>query len=584
MVTAGLAGSTVTRYSGIVTSSISPPRVDTEPCRRGPSMRTRGPACSASSRVCGRVAPGPPATTGGPGATLPQTREAALQSSPRVRIEGPRLHGSISTRGALIDDVTMPEYRVTVDPGSPAVTILSPPGTESAYYAEFGWAPATPDVAVPGADTVWTASGGPMAPDRPVTLSWDNGQGLVFERKLEIDRDYMLTITQSVRNESGAAVTLHPYGLISRTGKPKTQGFYVLHEGPVGVLGGTLKEHGYDDLTEKPIEAASTGGWLGFTDKYWLVALIPDQQAESKTKFSHATRDGKDRYQADYLRPGLTVAPGETKQVTDRLFAGAKETLLLDRYEKDLGIARFDLAVDWGWFYFLTKPIFYALHWLRGVVGNFGIAILMLTVVIKGLFFPLANKSYRAMSGMKKLQPEMLKLRERFGDDKQRMNQELMALYKKEKINPAAGCLPIVIQIPVFFALYKVLVISIEMRHAPFYGWIADLSAPDPTNIFNLFGLIPFDPPHFLHLGVWPLLMGVTMFLQMKLNPQPADPVQAKVFMLMPIIFTVMLAGFPAGLVIYWAWNNLLSIAQQWLIMRRNNAGETKGASATPTK
>ena len=345
-------------------------------------------------------------------------------------------------------------------------------------------------------------------------------------------------------------------------------GFYILHEGPIGVFNQTLDEVNYDDVAEeRQIERESTGGWLGFTDKYWLASLIPQQDMAYKAAFRHEAQG--DRYQTDFRGPPLTVQPGQTVEVTDRLFAGAKEVKLLDAYSERYNIPLFDRAVDFGWFYFLTKPIFHVLHYLHAAVGNYGIAILILTLIVKALFFPLANKSYKAMSQMKRLQPEMMKLRERFGEDRAKMNQELMGLYKREKVNPVSGCLPIVVQIPVFFALYKVLFVSIEMRHAPFYGWIHDLSAPDPTSFFNLFGLLPFTPPHFLMIGIWPLLMGLTMFLQTKLNPQPADPMQAKVMLMLPLMFIFLFATFPAGLVIYWTWNNLLSITQQWLIMKR---------------
>jgi YidC/Oxa1 family membrane protein insertase len=336
------------------------------------------------------------------------------------------------------------------------------------------------------------------------------------------------------------------------------------------VLGGKLEEIDYDDLRDDgDIELASVGGWLGITDKYWLSALIPDQQGEIKATFRHHVTDGQDRYQVDYLRPAMTLAPGQAIEASERVFAGAKEVQLLDRYKEAYGIPLFDRAVDFGWFYFLTKPLFHVLHFFYKLVGNYGVAILLLTLLVKILFFPLANKSYRAMSKMKKLQPEMMRLREQFGDDKMRMNQELMGLYKKEKVNPISGCLPIIVQIPVFFALYKVLFVSIEMRHAPFFGWIRDLSAPDPTTLFNLFGLIPWDPPAFLMIGIWPLLMGATMLLQTKLNPQPADPMQARIMMMLPLMFIFLFATFPAGLVIYWTWNNVLSISQQWVIMKR---------------
>jgi YidC/Oxa1 family membrane protein insertase len=370
-------------------------------------------------------------------------------------------------------------------------------------------------------------------------------------------------------------VALLPYALVQRHGTPHTAGYYILHEGPVGVFDEKLKEPSYGDLQGgKSIELPTTGGWLGITDKYWLTALVPDQKELVKGRFSHTLRDKTDIYQADFLGDQREVAPGAAVESSARFFAGAKEVKLLESYE-DAGITRFADAVDWGWFFFLTKPIFHLLEFFYRLIGNFGLGILLLTVIIKALFFPLANKSYAAMAKMKTLQPQMQELREKFGDDKARLNQEMMALYKRVGANPLAGCLPIVIQIPVFFSLYKVLFVTIEMRHAPFYGWIHDLSAPDPTTFVNLFGLLPFDPPAalaFLHIGAWPMIMGVTMWLQQKLNPQPPDPVQAKMFMLLPFVFTYMLSQFAAGLVIYWAWNNLLSIAQQWVIMRKNKA------------
>jgi YidC/Oxa1 family membrane protein insertase len=430
--------------------------------------------------------------------------------------------------------------------------------------------PTEDGIAVPAADTVWQASGGELRPDQPVTLSWDNGAGLRFEREITIDDAYLISVTQRVTNDGEAPVSLRPYGLISRWGTPNTLGFYILHEGPIGALDGKLREIDYSDLVEDgDVELASEGGWLGITDKYWLSALIPDQQGEIKATFRHHVTDGQDRYQVDYLRPAMTLAPGQAIEASERVFAGAKEVQLLDRYKEAYDIPLFDRAVDFGWFYFLTKPLFHVLHFFYKLVGNYGVAILLLTLLVKMLFFPLANKSYRAMSKMKKLQPEMMRLREQFGDDKMRMNQELMGLYKKEKVNPMSGCLPIIVQIPVFFALYKVLFVSIEMRHAPFFGWIRDLSAPDPTTLFNLFGLIPWDPPAFLMIGIWPLLMGATMLLQTKLNPQPADPMQARIMMMLPLMFIFLFATFPAGLVIYWTWNNVLSISQQWVIMKR---------------
>jgi YidC/Oxa1 family membrane protein insertase len=423
-----------------------------------------------------------------------------------------------------------------------------------------------------------------LTADDPVTLTWTNDAGLKFTRTVAVDENYMFTVTQRVENTSGEAVTLHPYALVSRHGTPQTSGFFILHEGPIGVFDDTLKEVDYDELREEGvISQTSTGGWIGITDKYWLAAVIPaDQAAPIEARFVHHRSDNIDIYQTDFMGGGVAIGPGETVESTSRIFAGAKRARLLDHYAQTYNIPHFDRAIDFGWFYFLTKPLFYFLIYIQSYVGNFGIAILVLTVVIKLVFFPLANKSYKAMSQMRRLQPEMLKLRERFGDDKMRLNQEMMALYKREKVNPASGCLPMVIQIPVFFALYKVLFVIIEMRHAPFFGWINDLSAPDPTSIFNLFGLIPIDLPQFLTIGAWPLIMGVTMFLQQRLNPQPPDPVQARIFMVLPVVFTFMLAHFPAGLVIYWTWNNVLSIIQQWVIMRRTDGagGGVKAASS----
>ena len=512
------------------------------------------------------VAPAPP----GAPAAAETARTQALATTERVAIESARLEGSLALTGGRIDNLVLSDYRETTAPDSPNVRLLNPPGAPDTYFAEFGWVAGDEGTAVPGRDAAWRADRAQVRPDQPVTLTWDNGENLRFSRTVAIDENFMFTITQRVENTGEEPVTLHPYGLISRWGTPPTLGFFILHEGPIGVLAGRLEEIDYDDLREDgPIELPSQGGWMGITDKYWLASLVPDQQSELVANFRHYLADGEDRYQVDYLRPAMTVAPGQTVEVTDRLFAGAKEVNLLDAYANEYGIPLFDRAVDFGWFYFLTKPIFHMLHFFYQLLGNYGLAILLLTLLVKLVFFPLANKSYRAMSKMKKLQPEMMRLREQFSDDKMRMNQELMALYKKEQVNPMSGCLPIVVQIPVFFALYKVLFVSIEMRHAPFFGWIQDLSAPDPTSVFNLFGLVPWDPPAFLMIGIWPLLMGATMLLQTKLNPQPADPMQAKVMMFLPLMFIFLFATFPAGLVIYWTWNNVLSIAQQWVIMKR---------------
>ena len=530
------------------------------------------PAPSASSAT-------PPIPGTGPvGATAAETRAAIIAATPRVRIESPRLDGSISLVGARVDDLAFVEYREDLDPTSAEIVLLTPRGTENAYFTEYGWY--SPDKAgVPGPETAWTADGDTLAPGKPVTLSWDNGAGLSFKRTYSLDDSYMFKVTQRVENTSEAPIMLHPWARISRRGTPEVTGFFILHEGLLGVFDGTLKEVDYDDIQEEQggrIQQPTTGGWIGITDKYWLAALIPDQKTKVQTDFVHYKEGDVDRYQVDFLEDGREIAAGGASEVSSHLFAGAKEVATLDRYETDLGIARFDLAIDFGWFYFLTKPIFYTLIYIYDYVGNFGVAILLLTVLIKLIFFPLANKSYVSMAKMKKLQPDMMKLREQFAGDKARLNQEMMALYKREKANPASGCLPMFIQIPVFFALYKVLFVSIEMRHAPFFGWIHDLSAPDPTSILNLFGLIPWTPADhlpeillILNIGVWPLLMGISMYIQQKLNPQPADPIQAKVFAFLPIMFTFMLGRFASGLVIYWAWNNTLTIIQQRIIMKR---------------
>ena len=532
----------------------------------------------------------PAATPGAPAAAPSVAGEAkvapraqVLAATPRVAIDTPRLEGSINLIGGRIDDLTLRTYHETVDPKSPEIVLLAPDGSEHPYFLQFGWLAANADVKVPGPDTRWTASGGALTPTHPVDLTWDNGVGLKFIRHVAVDAQYMFTITDQVTNSGAASVKLSPYVVDVRKGEPEVSHTYLLHEGPIGVTDGKLHDgsclfllgcdpFNYDEMKKRPhAQFPTTGGWFGFTDKYWLTSLIPMQGAQVTAELQYGKVGGVDIYQADYIGAAREIAPGASMTEESRAFAGAKEVALLDQYETQDGIPTFDRAIDFGWFYWITKPIFLALGFFYKLLGNFGLAILLLTVIIKLVFFPLANKSYRAMSKMKKLQPEMQKLREKYGDDKQKINQEMMALYKRVGANPMAGCLPIVIQIPVFFSLYKVLYVTIEMRHAPFYGWIHDLSAPDPTTFVNLFGLLPFHAPDisFLHIGAWPLIMGLTMFLQQKLNPQPPDPVQAKMFMVLPVVFTFMLAQFPAGLVIYWSWNNLLSIAQQWAIMRR---------------
>jgi YidC/Oxa1 family membrane protein insertase len=530
-----------------------------------------------------------PATNQPASAAPVVSRDTAIASTPRVKIDTPRVTGSISLRGARIDDLALVQFRETVDPSSPAIVLYSPSGTAEPYYAEFGWVPATGStVKLPDRDTLWQQEGsGSLTPNSPVTLKYDNGDGLTFRRTIAIDDRYLFTIKDDVTNVGNAPVTLYPFALISRHGTPHVAGYYILHEGLIGYLGDQgLQEYGYKKIDDaKTVSFKVTNGWLGITDKYWASALLPDTNAQLQARFSSNLVGAVRTYQTDYLQDPQTIAIGGTGSANARLFAGAKEASVvginfpiggLGGYNKQLGLNHFDLLIDWGWFYFITKPMFLALDWFYHLVGNFGVAILLVTVLVKLLFFPLANKSYASMAKMKSVQPQLAALKERYPDDKVKQQQEMMEIYKKEKINPIAGCLPVALQIPVFFSLYKVLFVTIEMRHAPFYGWIKDLSAPDPTNLFNLFGLLHFDPTqvplfgHYLALGVWPIIMGITMWFQMKLNPTPPDPTQKMIFDWMPLIFTFMLAGFPAGLVIYWAWNNTLSVMQQSFIMRRN--------------
>jgi YidC/Oxa1 family membrane protein insertase len=518
--------------------------------------------------IPGTAAPEPsqPATT-----TL--TREEALARSPRVAIDTPALKGSIALKGGRIDDLTLRDYRETVAPDSPNVVLLSPAGSPHPYYTEHGYVGPSGDtsLSLPGDDTLWTAATpGPLTQSSPVTLTYDNGKGLKFTRTISVDDKYMFSVDDKVENTGSDPATIYPYALVSRHGIPPTKSYYILHEGLIGVVDDGLEQITYKKAAENPPQTfKSKEGWLGITDKYWAAVVIPEHDKPFVAKFSGSQGDSQERFQADYLMDGVTVAPGQTAETKGHVFAGAKEVHLVDSYGTKYGIPKFDLLIDWGWFYFLTRPMFYALDFFYKLVGNFGVAILIVTFCIKLVLFPLANKSYVSMSKMKKLGPEMQRIKERFGDDRMRQQQAMMELYKKEKVNPASGCLPILVQIPVFFALYKVLFVTIEMRHAPFFGWIKDLSAPDPTAVFNLFGLIPWTPPDFLMIGAWPLIMGVTMWVQMKLNPAPPDPVQQKVFTWMPVFFTFLLAHFPAGLVIYWAWNNTLSVIQQSVIMSR---------------
>jgi len=551
------------------------------------TQQQQPPAVTPDGRPQPQATPTPgssPSIPTAPGVTLPgqpMTREAAIAAVPRVKIDTPRLSGSVSLRGGRIDDLALNDYRVTVDPKSPPVVLLSPSGSPAPFYAEFGWVPAAgAAVKVPGPDTVWEQEGsGTLGIGTPVAMTWNNGDGLVFRRTITVDDKYMFTVKDEVQNNGSAPVALHPFALVSRHGIPQTLGYYILHEGLVGVLNNKLEEVTYSDMEKrKLINFDTTNAWLGITDKYWAATLIPDTDKHLKARFTSGMLGPQRTFQADYLLDAVTIAPGTTGSVNARLFAGAKEVSIVDGYEAQLGLNRFELLIDWGWFYFVTKPMFFVIDWLYRLVGNFGVAILLVTVLIKLVFFPLANKSYASMAKMKIVQPQLMAIRERYADDKMKQQQAMMELYKKEKINPLSGCLPILIQIPVFFALYKVLFVSIEMRHAPFFGWIKDLSAPDPTTIFNLFGLLPWDPSivpvigPFLMLGVWPIIMGITMWFQMKMNPTPPDPTQKMLFDWMPIIFTFMLAGFASGLVIYWAWNNFLSVLQQGVIMRRHGA------------
>jgi YidC/Oxa1 family membrane protein insertase len=500
----------------------------------------------------------------------------------RIAIDSPTVDGSFSLVGARFDDLRLKKYRETVDPKSPEIVLLARQSTAYPYYAQFGWvALAGSKTPVPGADTPWTLkSGSKLTPGHPVTLEWNNGHGLVFTRTITIDDQYMFNVTDSVRNTGTSEATLYPYAYVVRDGVPpsKAKASWYIHQGFVGFADGGAKYTKYDSLKpDNPSQTFnSTGGWVGITDKYWMASVIPPQNEKFEGSYNISKVGDTTAYQSDYRLAPRAIAPGASVTVRHQLFAGAKVVKTLRFYEKQDGITGFDYAIDWGWFFFITRPMFMVLDEFYKLVGNFGIAIMLLTVSVKLLFFPLADASYRSMSRMKKLQPKVEDLRKRFADDKVRQQQEMMELYKREKVNPVSGCLPMLIQIPVFFSLYKVLYVTIEMRHAPFFGWIRDLSARDPTSILNLFGLLPYHVPAFfdnhltfLSIGIWPILMGMTQFVQTKLNPTPADPIQAKMFLFMPLVFTFMLATFPAGLVIYWTWNNLLSILQQIVMMKR---------------
>ncbi len=517
----------------------------------------------------------PPTGTAGQSPAALQSTEAVLAGdTARIKLDSATVDGSIRLTGARLDDLRLKSYRETIDPKSPEITFLLPQGAQTATYAEMGWTPGgTSTVPVPTAATVWHATAGQtLTPETPVTLTWDNGQGLTFMRTIALDKEYMFTVTDAVENHSASAVTLYPYSSVARHGEPKEKTTWILHEGPIGVLAGTLNDPSYSDVRDAhQIKTDSTNGWLGITDKYWMAAVIPPQNEKFTGRYSASPEGGVDVFRADYLLGARQVAPGAKASVTHLLFAGPKVNSLVNAYENNLGVYRFNMAIDWGWFSPLTKPMFWLLDFLNKLIGNFGIAILCLTIVIKAIMFPLANRAFESMSKMKKLQPQIKELQERWKDDRVKLQQEQMELFRREKANPMLGCLPMLIQIPVFFSLYKVLYVTIEMRHAPFFGWIQDLASADPTSVFNLFGLLPFAVPIWLHIGVWPLLMGATMWLQMRMNPPATDPVQQQMMTFMPFVFTYMMASFPAGLVIYWTWNNILTMTQQYIIMRRMN-------------
>jgi YidC/Oxa1 family membrane protein insertase len=548
--------------------------------RQAPSAQAQGQQASQSTEP-----KGPRSNTPVPAApaVIKKSREEALAENPRVKIDARAVYGSIALKGARIDDVSFKDYRETVDPKSPNIILLSPLGSPYPYYAEWGYIPDPgTSLTLPGPDTLWQADRDTLTEQSPVTLTFDNGQGLVFRRKIAIDDRYMFTVTDSVENNSTQPATVHPFAFVKRHGRPPSPNYSVLHEGFVGIIGDSgIQQIKYDNIEKEEHASKSfdgTRGWLGLTDKYWAAAVIPDQSKAVEANFS-GSGGAPMIYQAGFVgSQGSTIAPGSSDEFTTRIFAGAKEVHTLDKYQNSLGIEKFDLLIDWGWFYFITKPMFRLLHFIYNFVGNFGVAILIITVLVKGVFFPLANRSYTAMAKMKNMQPQILAIRDRFPDDKQKQQMETMALYKREKINPLSGCLPLFVQIPVFFALYKVLVITIEMRQAPFFGWIKDLSRPDPTNIFNLLGLIPYDPTQvpifgpYLAIGVLPLIMGITMFIQMKMNPEPTDPIQKQAFAWLPVVFTFMMGSFASGLIIYWSWSNILSVIQQAAMMKKAGA------------
>ena len=494
------------------------------------------------------------------------TRNEAIDYASRIKIENNNIKGSISLQGAIIDDIIFKNYNISLD-SDEKVIFLNPKDTSKGYYIETGWASNSKEkLKLPLDNTIWKVKGNNLlTPNSPVVIEWDNNEGLIFTKKIELDDKFLFRITQSVKNTTDKSYEFFPYAQITRNYKPDVIPIYILHEGFIGMFDEELKEEDYKDIEDEKITTNSSKGWLGITDKYWLTAIVPEKGKEFKSEFF--TTDGK--YKANFIikRPEVL---GSNTSITNEInaFVAAKEVAVIDNYAEKMGIEKFDLAIDWGWFYFITKPLFFVIEYFFKLTGNFGVAIIILTALVRLAFFPLANYSFRSMAKMKILQPEMVRLKELHKDDKVKLQQDMMALYKREKVNPVSGCLPVLIQIPFFFAVYKMLYVTIEMRQQPFFGWIQDLSARDPTSIFNLFGLIPWDPPTFLMIGVWPILMGLTMYLQQKLNPTPPDPMQAKIFMFLPIFLTIILAPFPSGLVVYWTISNVLTIAQQWVIIR----------------
>ena len=493
------------------------------------------------------------------------SRNEAIIEKERILFENNNIKGSILLKGSSIDDLTFKNYTKTLN-GKDNIVLLNPKKVKNGYYIETGWATTNKNIKIPNSNTIWKIEGNnKLTPNSPVRLSWTNDNNIKFEKEISIDNKYLFTVNQSITNNSEKTYNFYPYGQIIRNQAPEVTNFYILHEGLLGVFDDELVEEDYDDIKEKKYSVNAKTGWLGITDKYWITSLIPETNKQFRTDF-----DYKNKFRANFIETNATeIGANETKSNKITIIIAAKEVNVIDGYAESENISKFDLAIDWGWFYFIVKPLFFAIQYFFNLAGNFGVAIIMITACIRLAFFPLANYSFKSMAKMKVLQPEMTRLKELHKEDKMKLQQEMMALYKKEKVNPISGCLPIFIQIPFFFAIYKVLFVTIEMRHQPFFGWIKDLSERDPTSIFNLFGLIPWDPPSFLLIGVWPCLMGISMWMQQKLNPTPPDPVQQKIFMFFPLFLTVILAPFPAGLVIYWTINNVLTMAQQYIIIKR---------------